>query len=113
MSSTKAPGIYAYPLTGRDHRRSERKTDMANENGDKRIDEVAELSIDQLEDAAGGYIVVQQGVSCPYNVIDDKTGEGRRNTNDYEEAEKYCALRGYSDQRISPEEYEQKYGHRF
>ena len=112
MSSTKAPGIYAYPLTGSDHHRQERKTDMAGENGDKRIDESAELSIDQLENVNGGYIMVTDGISSPYNVIDEN-GVSRMNTNDIKQARRRCAELGLSDQKITRDEYAQIFGHRF
>ena len=53
---------------------------MAKENNEKKPEDKAELSLDELEDAAGGYILVRKGLSSPFNVIEDDTGRSRLNT---------------------------------
>ena len=86
---------------------------MTKQNDEKKPEDSIELSIDDLEDAAGGYLLVRDGVSCPYAVIDDETGKIRWNTNNLEEAKWKIEQLGISDQRIDYEEYQQKFGRRF
>ena len=89
---------------------SEERTVKGDEK--KPEDASVELSVDDLEEASDGYILVRDGVSCPYVVIDDETGQPRLNTNMLDQAEKRCAKLGVSNQKICHDEYKQIYGHR-
>ena len=86
---------------------------MANESNEKKAEGKVELSLDELEGAAGGYILYRPGGSAPYNVIDDETGDDRLNTSDINRARKRAAKLGLSDQEIDHDEYVQKFGHKF
>ena len=86
---------------------------MSENNDEMKVEDTIELSLDDLEEASGGYILVREGVSRPYVVIDDETGLPRKNANDLDDAKWVCERRGFSDQQICQEEYKQKFGHWF
>ena len=86
---------------------------MASENEDKRLDEVAELSDDQLEEVAGGYIIRRPGLCCPYNVIDEETGKSRGSYQDRWQAERRADDLGIGKRIINADEYQQIFGHKF
>ena len=87
---------------------------MANENDEKKPEGSVELPLDELEGAAGGYILNRgyygSNGHVPYIVVDDKTGKRLTDTYTQRRAEDCAAAWGVSAEVISPEQYKQIFG---
>lgn len=89
-----------------------RKCKMATDNDDRKPEGSAELSLGELEGAAGGYVLRQEGDygSFPYATVDDKTGRILTDVNTLDLAKETARLQGVSDELISQAQHEQIFG---
>ena len=91
---------------------------MASEHDEKKTegtveDASVELSVDDLEEASGGYIL-NRGKNCPdyfpYSVVDDKTGERSCLSNTPDGLEAIAKERGFSTEVIDSARYKELFG---
>ena len=71
-----------------------------------------ELSVDDLEGASGGYVLVEGncGDSFPYVVVADKTGKKGTYCNVLGNAQERAKANGFSDKVINQAQYDQLFG---
>ena len=93
---------------------------MASEHDEKKTegtveDASVELSVDDLEEASGGYVLRQDKDygSFPYVVIDDKTGKVGSFHNILGNAQADARRDGFSDEVISTGQFEQLFGRKW
>ena len=88
---------------------------MASEHDEKKPEDTIELSVDDLEEASGGYVLRQDKDygSFPYVVIDDKTGKVGSFHNILGNAQADARRDGFSDEVISTGQFEQLFGRKW
>ena len=90
---------------------------MASEHDEKKTegtveDASVELSVDDLEEASGGYVLYEENCpdSFPYSVVDDKTGERSCLSNTPDGLEAIAKERGFSTEVIDSARYKELFG---
>ena len=93
---------------------------MASEHDEKKTegtveDASVELSVDDLEEASGGYVLYEENCpdSFPYSVVDDKTGEKSCYNNILGNARETAKANGFSTEVINQAQYDQLFNNKW
>ena len=83
------------------------------QNVEKKVEDASvELSVDDLEEASGGYVLYEENCpdSFPYSVVDDKTGEKSCYNNILGNAQETAKANGFSTEVINQAQYDRLFG---
>ena len=81
---------------------------MANEHDKKKPEDTVELSVDDLEEASGGYVVCSG--HSQFEVVDDNTGDVRASTRSFIHAKRTAIEQRVRPEMITSDRYKELFG---